>query len=99
MMIVKLKDTTIVQEFDNVICKCQVHAMDKRSGEKEHLTIFVELTEQEQEPKVIVEKILRKLGYYFYSFDIDPETTTIPFDAEKLFELGKAKEIEDLHRP
>lgn len=98
-MLVKMKDATIVQEFDNVICKCLVFAGDKRTGKKEHLTIFVELTAEDQEPKVIVERILKRLGYYFYSFDIDPETTTIPFDAEKLFELGKQKELEDLRLP
>ena len=93
-MITKMKDLTIVQEFENVICKCEVFAGDKRTDEKVHMTMYFEMMEPDQMPKPIAERILERLGYFFYGFDSEPETMPMPYDAELMFKVGQAQEQE-----
>ena len=93
-MITKMKNMTIVQEFDSVICKCEVFAGDIRTNEKVHITMYFSLMEQDQLPKPIAEGILKKLGYYFYGFDSEPETMPMPYDAELMSKVGQAQESE-----
>ena len=93
-MTVKMKDMTIIQEFDSVVCKCDVFAGDKRTDEKVHITMYFELSEPDQLPKPIAEKILERLGYFFYGFDSTPEIMPMPYDAELMFKVGQAQETE-----
>lgn len=97
-MNIKMNGTAIVQEIERVICKCEVKAFDKRTARSLKLLMYVELTDEEQEPKPIVEKILNKLGFSYYGFESTPITTSVNNDAEELFKIGKAQEEKDLHR-
>ena len=79
----------IIQEVEIVVCKCCAFVGDKRTGKKEHLTMFITLSGSEEEPKPIVEKVLNKRGYYFYGFEDNPEITTVKKDADDLFKIGQ----------
>ena len=93
-MITKMKDAVIIQEFDSVVCKCEVFAGDKRTDEKVHMTMYFAMEDANQMPKPIAQGILKRLGYYVYGFDAEPEIMPMPYDAELMFKVGQAQEQE-----
>lgn len=98
-MQIKMSGANIIQEVEITICKCVLKAIDKRTGKVIPLTMFIELTDDDQEAKPIAEKVLKKLGFTFYGFEESPITTRFAKDAQELFEIGQAKEAEDLRQP
>ena len=93
----RMDNTVIVQEQEKVYAKADVIAYDQRSKKEEHLTVFCELTFEEQDVKPIAERALKELGYLYLSIT-NVETTSVPFDAEGMFLAGKDLEQEILNR-
>jgi hypothetical protein len=90
-----MEDTRVIQDIDIVIAKCEVQALDLRSDKVEHLTVFVQLTADEQDAKPIVERALRKMGFSYCGMD-DVETTSVIFNGDGLYALGKEQDKKSL---
>ena len=87
-----MSNDEIIQEVEVYLCKCKVHVEDKRTRQTSYLTIFYTLSKSEEEPRPIVERILGRLGYYFYGFHGSPEFATFTKDADALFKTGNLSE-------
>lgn len=93
----RMENDTIIQETDKVLAKACVRAYDERARKEVHLTIFCELTSEDQDVKPVAERAMRNLGYTYTGMD-SVDTTSVPFDAEGFYLAGKDKEREDLKR-
>ena len=88
----KMKNDVIVQTNDAVMARADVIAQDRRSGARVNMTIFCELTAEEQDVKPIAERALKIMGYNYLGID-NVETTTYPQNAEEMFNYGKSLEM------
>ena len=88
----KMKNDVIVQTNDAVMARADVIAQDRRSGARVNMTIFCELTAEEQDVKPIAERALKIMGYNYLGID-NVETTTYPQNAEEMFNIGKSLEM------
>ena len=87
-----MKNDVIVQTNDAVMARADVIAQDRRSGARVNMTIFCELTAEEQDVKPIAERALKIMGYNYLGID-NVETTTYPQNAEEMFNYGKSLEM------
>jgi hypothetical protein len=88
----RMKNDVIVQTNDAVMARADVIAQDRRSGARVNMTIFCELTAEEQDVKPIAERALKIMGYNYLGID-NVETTTYPQNAEEMFNYGKSLEM------
>lgn len=90
----RMENATIFQDDAKVLAKAEVIAYDNRANEQVNLTVYIELTEQEQEEKPIIERVLRGLGYTYHGIT-NVVTTSVPFNAEQMWRYGKQLEPTD----
>ena len=84
----RMNDTTIIAETNKVIAKILTKAWDQRSNKMVDLTLYIELRDEEDEPKPHVEKILSKLGFINQGI-INVQMVDVTYDCEKLFLANK----------
>lgn len=83
-----MKGTIVTQITEKVLSRVEVEAYDNRTRKIEQLTLYIELTEQEQEEKPIIERACSKLGYTLIGWTHNV-TTSVPFNAETMWHKGK----------
>lgn len=88
----KMNDTTIVQCNDSVMAKAELVAQDRRTMERVTMTIYCELTEDDQDVKPIAERALKIMGYNYVGIN-NVDTTTYPMNAEHMYREGKKLEL------
>jgi len=93
----RMKNTTITQEDEKVLARIETLAYDNRTGKTETLVIFCELTSEEQDASTVAKKALGVLGYIYQGIQ-DVETTSLPYNTEQAWHLGKKKEEADLRK-
>lgn len=91
----KMNGDTIVEICAYVIARVDAIGFDWRKTENVELTLYIELTSEEQNAKPIVEKALEKMGYLYLAIS-NVVTTTYTADAEDLWRTGKDQETTDL---
>ena len=93
----RMNKTVIIQEDEKVLARIETLAYDNRTGKTETLVIFCELTSEEQDASTVAKKALGMLGYIYQGIQ-DVETTSLPYNAETAWKLGKQKEETDLRK-
>lgn len=84
----RMEGTIITQLTEKVLSRVEVKVYDNRTRMNEQLTLYIELTEQEQEEKPIIERACNKLGYTLIGWT-KKVTTSVPFNAETMWHKGK----------
>lgn len=89
----KMHDHIIVSQKAFELAKIEVIAFDNRDPNRDdiELTLYVRMN-SDDDPKPIAETILTALGFSYLRIS-NVSGTTVTFDCEKLFSLGKAHEI------
>lgn len=93
----KMDNTVIVQETEKVLARIEVSAYDNRTMKSESLVIFAELTSEEQDASTVAKRALKEMGYLYQGI-ADVVTTSLPYNAEQAWHLGKQKEEDDLRK-
>lgn len=88
----KMKNDVIVQTNDAVMARADLIAQDRRSGKQTRMSIYCELTAEDQDVKPIAERALKIMGYNYLGIE-NVETTTYPMNAEEMFNLGRSLEM------
>lgn len=91
----RMNGDTIVKICEIVIARVDAIGFDWRKNENVELTLYIELTSEEQNAKPVVEKALEKMGYSYLGIS-NVVTTTYTADAEDLWRTGKDQETTDL---
>lgn len=91
----KMDNTVIVQETEKVLARIEVTAYDNRTMKSESLVIFAELTSEEQDASTVAKRALKEMGYLYQGIS-NVVTTSLPYNTEQAWHLGKKKEDEDL---